>query len=209
MNKVCDMLCYIRSCWEDAHANTNLFLNSSVACHLLLPLNDCIHVKVLGISHTSVIILPKERWQKEHQTSNTLKCIQFGISRNDLRKRWERDADSFVNRFITMDKSWGRRFMSETKQESEEWKHSDSPTPKKATVIKLAGKAMVSVWNTGGLFSKGSYSNWTILCDLVLAASGQYRLHVKIIVSLVRKCRFAYVSHAHACTHTHRMENAY
>ena len=68
-------------------------------------------------------------------------------------------------------------------------------------------------WNIGGLSSKGSYSNWTVLCDLVLAVSGQYRLHVKIIVSLVRKCRFAYVAHAHTHrpthTHTHRMENAY
>ncbi|XP_071081533.1 histone-lysine N-methyltransferase SETMAR-like [Haliotis cracherodii] len=60
-------------------------------------------------------------------------------------KLFEGDPDNFLKR--TMDETWVLHFEPESKQQSKQWKHVTSPTPKKA-----AGKVMASVfWDSEGV----------------------------------------------------------
>jgi len=51
-----------------------------------------------------------------------------------------------------MDETWLYHYDPETKQQSLEWRHSDSPRPKKFRVQKYAGKVLPSIfWNQDGI----------------------------------------------------------
>jgi histone-lysine N-methyltransferase SETMAR len=89
-----------------------------------------------------------------------------------------RDEDNFFDRLITMDESWIHYFDPETKEASKQWKHVESPPPKKARTQPSAGKVMLSVfWDQDGVIltdylQKGHtitgqyYSNLLLkLCD--------------------------------------------
>ena len=55
------------------------------------------------------------------------------------------------SRIITGDKTWAHHHDPDTKQESMEWKHKGSPTPKKC-LQQSAGKIMATVfWDSGGV----------------------------------------------------------
>ena len=55
-------------------------------------------------------------------------------------------------RLVTMDETWLYRYDPETKQQSMEWRHSDSPRPKKYRVQKSAGKVLASIfWDQEGI----------------------------------------------------------
>jgi len=55
-------------------------------------------------------------------------------------------------RLVTMDETWLYHHDPETKQQSVEWRHSDSPGPKKFRVQKSAGKFLVSIfWDQDGI----------------------------------------------------------
>ena len=63
-----------------------------------------------------------------------------------------RDEDNFFDRLITMDESWIHYFDPETKEASKQWKHVESPPPKKARTEPSAGKVMLSVfWDQDGV----------------------------------------------------------
>ena len=82
-------------------------------------------------------------------------------------------------RFVTTDKTCVHHITHKTKQQSMQWKQPDLPPPRKAKVIKVAGKVMapgvcVLLFFLGGTttflmvdFLLQSVSNWTILRDLV------------------------------------------
>jgi len=51
-----------------------------------------------------------------------------------------------------MDETWLYHYDPETKQQSMEWRHSDSPRPKKFRVQKSAGKVLTSIfWDQDGI----------------------------------------------------------
>ncbi|UYV84051.1 hypothetical protein LAZ67_X000979 [Cordylochernes scorpioides] len=51
-----------------------------------------------------------------------------------------------------MDETWAHHFTPESKQQSMQWRHSGSPSPKKAKAVPSAGKVMVSVfWDSEGV----------------------------------------------------------
>ncbi|KAJ4438821.1 hypothetical protein ANN_14773 [Periplaneta americana] len=54
--------------------------------------------------------------------------------------------------FVTTDQTWVHCYIPETKRQSKQWKHSDSPSPKKTKAVQSAGKVMAYVfWNSRGL----------------------------------------------------------
>jgi hypothetical protein len=53
-------------------------------------------------------------------------------SRQLLRK-FSQSGIEFLDRIITIDETWFHYYDPETKQQSSQWKHIDSPRPKKAS----------------------------------------------------------------------------
>jgi len=51
---------------------------------------------------------------------------------------------------VTIDKTWLYHYDPETKQQSMEWRHSGSPSPKKFRAQKSAGKVLASIFFFGG-----------------------------------------------------------
>ena len=75
------------------------------------------------------------------------------LSRQNLRV-YNANEEDFLARFVTMDETWVHYFDPETRQQSMEWKHPGSPTPKKARRSTSAGKVMASVfWDSEGIFT--------------------------------------------------------
>jgi len=59
---------------------------------------------------------------------------------------FRRDSNDFLSRLVTMDETWLYHYDPETKQQSIEWRHSGSPSPKKFRVQKSAGKFLASIF---------------------------------------------------------------
>ena len=57
-------------------------------------------------------------------------------------KKVNRGGIRFLDRIITADESWFHYYDPETKQQSSQWKHCNSPPPKKAKITKSLGKNM-------------------------------------------------------------------
>lgn len=56
--------------------------------------------------------------------------------------RYRKEGDTFLSRIITTDETWLFLYDPETKEQSRQWKTPGSPPPKKARVVKSAGKQM-------------------------------------------------------------------
>ena len=56
------------------------------------------------------------------------------------------NPENFFSRIITGDETWVHQHNPETKQESMQWEHKGSPTPKKFRVQESAGKIMATVY---------------------------------------------------------------
>ena len=64
----------------------------------------------------------------------------------------QEDESNFFKRLITQDETWVHHYDPETKAQSMQWKHLDSPPPKKARVQPSAGKVMLTVfWDQDGI----------------------------------------------------------
>ena len=62
------------------------------------------------------------------------------------------NQEDFFDRLITQDETWVHHYDPETKAQSKQWKHFDSPPPKKARVQPSAGKVMLTVfWDQRGV----------------------------------------------------------
>ena len=70
--------------------------------------------------------------------------IRCAMSRENLRL-FQQDPGEFVTRFVTVDETWVHHYEPETKQQSMQWKHSDSPPHKKAKAVPSAQKVMAMV----------------------------------------------------------------
>ena len=62
------------------------------------------------------------------------------------------NPSDFLSRLVTMDETWLYHYDPETKQQSLEWRHSDSPHPKKFRVQISAGRVLASIfWDQDGI----------------------------------------------------------
>ena len=66
----------------------------------------------------------------------------------ELKEHFDREDQDFLDHIITCDKTWVHHFTLESKRASKQWKHVDSPPPKKFWAIVSAGKVMASVSGT-------------------------------------------------------------
>jgi histone-lysine N-methyltransferase SETMAR len=65
--------------------------------------------------------------------------------------RYETEGDTFLNNIVTGDESWVHYYDPENKRQSMEYRHKDSPAPKKFHVQASAGKLMFTVfWDVDG-----------------------------------------------------------
>lgn len=65
------------------------------------------------------------RWVP-HALSSEQKENRVRIAQQ-LRLRWRREGESFLNRIITLDETWVRAYEPELKSQTAEWHHKDSP----------------------------------------------------------------------------------
>lgn len=73
-------------------------------------------------------------------------CCQAMLTRN------EGMNGTFFSSIVTMDETWMPFFNPETKRQSAQWKHTDSPPPKKFRVSASAEKMMVAMfWDSDGV----------------------------------------------------------
>jgi len=70
----------------------------------------------------------------------------------ELKERFDKEGQDFLDRIFTRDETWVHHFAPESKRASKQWKHADSPPPKKFRAIASAGKVMASVlWDKCGV----------------------------------------------------------
>ena len=73
--------------------------------------------------------------QKRQRCQSSEKNLEF----------FRRDPNYFLSRLVTMDETWLHHYDPETKQQSMEWRHSDSPRPQKFRVQNSSGKVPASI----------------------------------------------------------------
>jgi len=65
---------------------------------------------------------------------------------------FRRDQNDFLSQMLTMDETWLYHYDPKTKQQTMEWRRSDSPRPKNFRVQKSAGKLLASIfWDQDGI----------------------------------------------------------
>ena len=70
----------------------------------------------------------------------------------DLLNQYEAEDDSFLDRIITGDETWCHHYEPESKRQSMEWWHVNSPLKKKFKTLPPAGKVMCTVfWDRKGV----------------------------------------------------------
>ena len=115
--------------------------------------------ETLGLTSTTVYEILKNdlqmtkvsaRWVPRLLTPEQ-KVIRMNQSRDNL-ALFNADPEDFHARFVTVDETWVHHFTPESKRSSMQWKHTDSPPPKKAKVTPSAGKVMATVfWDSEGI----------------------------------------------------------
>lgn len=98
----------------------------------------------LGLSKVCARWVPRlltpEQKRVRHQISQ--QCLDL----------FSKNPKDFMRRFITTDETWVHHYTPELKEQSKQWKHRDSPPPKKAKTTASAGKIMASVfWDAKGI----------------------------------------------------------
>ena len=69
-----------------------------------------------------------------------------------LKQRFDKERQLCLNLIVTCDETWVHHFTPESKRASKQWKHVDSPPPKKFRTIASAGKVMASIfWDKNGI----------------------------------------------------------
>jgi len=70
----------------------------------------------------------------------------------DLLNQYGAEGDSFLDCIITGDKTWCHHYQLESKRQSMEWRHVNSPSKKKFKTLPSAGKVMCTVfWDRKGV----------------------------------------------------------
>ena len=103
-----------------------------------------------------------------------------------LLQRYRREGEPFLRRIVTVDETWVHHYDPTSKQQSSQWKHTDSPPPKKFRVCKSAGKVMlICFWDCKGVILNhfvphgqtvtGSYYREVLVSQLALAIKEKRR----------------------------------
>ncbi|XP_023710572.1 histone-lysine N-methyltransferase SETMAR-like [Cryptotermes secundus] len=101
-------------------------------------IHDELHVTKVAVHWKPQLLTPVQKQQWMDVTKKLLQLCQD--------KKVE-----FFDCLITMDESWVYHYDPETKEMSKQWKHVDSPPPKKAKSQPSTGKVMLSVfWDRQG-----------------------------------------------------------
>ena len=70
----------------------------------------------------------------------------------DLLNQYKAEGDSFLDRIITGDETWCHHYEPESRRQSMEWRHVNSPSKKKFKTLPSAGKVMCTVfWDRKGV----------------------------------------------------------
>ena len=79
-----------------------------------------------------------------------------------LLAKFDEDGEDFLRQIVTGDESWVYHYDPESKQQSKEYRHKTSPSPKKFKVFSYAGRCFsrsfgtVRVWFTQNLWNKAT-----------------------------------------------------
>lgn len=142
----------------------------------------------LGISHGSVETILHEklgmskvcaRWVPRMLTS-VQKADRVDAS-SELLELCRSDPSDFCSRIVTGDETWLHHWDPESKQESMQWKHFDSPPPKKFRTQPSAGKIMATIfWDSSGVLLIDYLPNKTTINGPYYAAlMGRLRESIK------------------------------
>lgn len=71
------------------------------------------------------------------------KTERFGAALTHL-TRYHNEGDAFLSAIVTGDESWCHHYEPETRRQSLQWKHLNSPPPKKAKAVISAGKVLLT-----------------------------------------------------------------
>ena len=130
------------------------------------------HERVEKILHCELKMTKvSARWVPRLLTQNHKQQRQAMCAGN--LKLYLADPDGFHDRFVTQDECWIHHYEPECKVQSMQWKHTGSPTPRKAKLGKSAGKIMASVfWDSDGILmidylAKGKTINGIYYADLI------------------------------------------
>ena len=83
---------------------------------------------------------------------NTQDRYQRVEASRELLELYDTNRDEFMTRLLTGDETWIHHWDPELKQESMQWKHHDSPPPKKFRTRLSAGKIMATIfWDAKGV----------------------------------------------------------
>lgn len=115
----------------------------------------------IGISYGSVEAILHEhlgmskvcaRWVPRNLTA-AQKLTRRNIS-HELLEQYNADPADFCARLVTGDETWLHYWDPESKQESMQWKHPESPPPKKFRTQPSAGKIMATIfWDAEGVIT--------------------------------------------------------
>lgn len=165
---------------------------------------------IVQISRESVRVILHEHLHMNKVSARWVPRMLTIVQKNDrvvisqeLLDSAKGNPDRFFDRLVTMDESWVHHYDPETKEQSKEWRHPESPPPRKFRVQPSAGKVMLSVfWDTRGVLlidflDKGRTINGQYYCDLLtkLRAAIKSKRRVKLTKDVL-------LQHDNASSHT-------
>jgi histone-lysine N-methyltransferase SETMAR len=110
---------------------------SSTSVHRIL--HESLHMNKVCTKWIPRILTPDMR-------HNRVTCAK------ELLQLGSEDPAGFYHRIVTGDESWIHHYDPESQAEAKQWKHPDSPTPKRPRQSRSAGKIMMSVfWDDSGV----------------------------------------------------------
>jgi histone-lysine N-methyltransferase SETMAR len=103
----------------------------------------------LGLNRTTVFRIIHERLcmtkvasrSVPHNLSSEHLCARVEMCKSWM-SRYSAEGLQFLDRIVTMNEVWVHLYEPETKRQSMQWKHTDSPPPRKFRVERSAAKVM-------------------------------------------------------------------
>lgn len=133
----------------------------------------CRILKQLGLKKVCARWVPRMLTDDHKNTRQTV-C-------RELLAQYEDGGDDFLQRIVTGDETWLHHFEPETKRQSMEWHHTNSPRKKKFKSAPSAGKVMASVfWDSEGvllvdIMERGTTINSTAYVNTLKKLEGRLR----------------------------------
>ena len=84
--------------------------------------------------------------------TETAHCGNEGTEENELLERFTHDGERFLRSIITSDESWVHHYDPESKMQSMQYRHKNSPSPKNFKVVESARKVLLTIlWDMEGI----------------------------------------------------------